>query len=377
VIGSHKLKQYLNQRCDANDKRMNFIIQLLNGIHTVKSLGIEALMLRRYEKLQEGSAAGNYKLAMMHNLNSNISMLLSQANLILLVSYGAVLVIRNELTLGQLAACTILAGRSIQPISRIIDIWVRLQYVRIAKKSLHNINALEGESSSKAVSIGKVKGGIELKNIYFKYMENAPFILKDINLTLEPGEIAAFKGISLSGRSTLLNIIGGIHQPTKGKLYIDGKDIYAHDIREYRKNVGFLPEEGVLFEGTILENITLFRDGSYLNKALDVAELVGLNDVIEHMPEGYLTYVGASTVDTIPKGIKQRIAIARALINEPPIILFDEANSSLDIRGDACLMQALNKLREHSTIILVTHRPSTQSLADKVFILENGELRKE
>ena len=371
---ANKLETHLLNQRDVSERRMNFIIEVLRGIHTVKSFGLEAQMLRRYERLQTQSADNHCQFALITSSNSRISLFITQANMLATISYGALLVLDGNLSLGQLVACVLLSGRMIGPINKVIGIWIRFKFINVAKKTLKGLDDIEDECDVEATTIKNIKGNITLCDVNLQVPEQSDFILKNINLSIKAGEAISINSEGLTDKSQLLSIIGGLQCPTSGEVLIEGQDLYKQNIREYRKCVAYLPQKGVLFEGSILENITLFREGPYLQQALEIAHEIGLNDSIEHMPDGYFTCVGAATVNTIPKGLVQQIAIARALLEKPPIVLFDEANSALDIKNDAVLLKMLLRLKGNCTLILVTQRPSVQKIADNCYQLINGEL---
>jgi ATP-binding cassette subfamily C protein LapB len=231
------------------------------------------------------------------------------------------------------------------------------------------------ESQLNAIPVKITQGKIEFQNVSFRYGENNPWVLKNINLIIEAKQTIAIKGSGLGGKSTLLSLIAGLHQCSSGKILIDGHNIATANLQILREQIGYMPQKASLFNGTLLENLTLFED-KYSERAMEIAKQVGLRDFIEHLEEGYNTPVADRNGETIPRGIVQRIMIARALIRRPPIVLFDEANIAIDMQGDHYIKKLLEQLHRQCTLILVSHRPSILQFADQCYLLENSELRE-
>ncbi len=377
LVGS-KLKDSLEGRMKSDDRRYNFIIEVLGGIHTVKGLAMEEQMLRRYEKLQE-TCADSQRLVSLNGANAvSVGAVFSQLTMFSVVGFGSIYVIDGLLTIGGLAACTMLAGRSMQPLQRAVGIWTRFQSVSLARDRLQKLFSMDQESETGLPPLTEIQGNIEVQNISFNFGKNKdgeelPAVFKNASLSVPAGSIVGIKGGNASGKTTLLNLINGMIQPNAGKVLLDGVEINSYDPVSVRLNIAYLPQEGVLFNGTLLENLTMFRENKATD-AYDMAKLLGLDQVVAHMPMGYDTIVGDGAGETMPSGIVQRIAIARGLVNKPKILLFDEANASMDSAGDEMLRDLLERLKGRVTIVLVTPRPSLLSLSDIVYQIQDHAL---
>ncbi len=372
-IGS-QLHKAVKNRMVSDDRRVNFIIEVLGGIHSVKAMAMEAMMLRRYERLQEACAKGAREVGLQGADAQNIGAFFSQLSMVGVVTFGSLLVINQELTVGGLAACTMLSGRSIQPLQKAVGIWARFQTIRIARERLNAIFALPKETSTGKPGVERVEGHLEMRNVTFRYSPDLEPILKDVNLTVKPGETVAISGGNGSGKTSLLWLMMGALQPSEGQVLIDGADLATHDPHSLRSSVAYLPQVGMLFRGTIMENIHMFRE-EYADAAVETANRLELEDFISKLPKGYETLIDDGADESIPRGIKQRITIARALVTNPRIVLFDEANTAIDGSGDEKLKNFLEGLHGQSTLIMVTHRPSLVKLADRVFELKDGTVR--
>lgn len=371
-LGEH-LKTAIENDTLWEDRRYSFIIEVLNGIHSVKSMAMEHLMDRRYERMMESCSQASYKVIFLNNLAQGIGSSFSQITMIAVASVGSLMVISGSITMGALAASTLLAGRTVQPLLRALSIWTRFQHIQIANQKLTAINNLSEERQNEERHLDKITS-IELKNFSFKYGENSPLILKNINLKLKPGDIIGIKGGNGSGKSTLLwSLMGGLH-PTEGEFLVNGEASENFSTHSLRTKIAYLPQKPVMFRGTILDNLTMFQGDDYIDDALEVGEMLHLDTILARMPEGYETRIGDGSQNEIPSGIAQRITIARALASKPDVILFDEANSGLDNNSDQDLINLMARLKGKCTIILVSYRPSLLKLADTLYDLKEGRL---
>jgi ATP-binding cassette, subfamily C, bacterial LapB len=371
-----KLRAALAERMIADERRFNFIIEVLGGIHTLKSMAMETQMLRRYERLQEACARSDYAVTGHSSAAMNLGSLYSQLTMFAVVGFGSTFVIDAQLTVGGLAACTMLSGRSMQPLQRAVGIWARFQSIELARGKLREVFELQPETKGGLpVVANNYSGAIELRDVALRFTEDGPPLFSNVNLKVEPGQIIGISGGNASGKSSLLYLMMGAMRTSHGQVLIDGQNINELDPNSVRRKIAYLPQHGVLFNGSILENLTMFKP-ELEEKALKIARLLGLDDVVARMPIGYDTNVGNGAFDSLPRGIKQRIAIGRALMSDPVVLLFDEANSSMDSAGDKVLTQFLEDARGKRTLILVTHRPSLLRMADQVFDLTDGKFSK-
>lgn len=371
-----RLRKVISERMVADERRFNFIIEVLTGIHTLKSMAMETQMLRRYERLQEACAKSDYEVTRFSSSAMNLGALYSQLTMFAVVGFGSTFVIDGQLTVGGLAACTMLSGRAMQPLQRAVGIWARFQSIQLAREKLREIFKMQPEiQGALPVLDTSYDGSIELQNVGLQFGDDEEPIFSNINLRVEPGQIVGIAGGNASGKSSLLYLMMGAMRATEGRVLIGGQDINEVDPNSVRRRISYLPQHGVLFNGTILENLTMFKP-ELEEKALRIARLLGLDDVVARMPLGYDTSVGNGAYDTLPRGIKQRVAIARALMTDPVVLLFDEANAAMDSAGDKVLTEFLEQARGKRTLILVSHRPSLLKMADVVYDLQDGDLTR-
>lgn len=369
----HALRHAASHRATLDERRFSFLIEAFSGIHTIKALGLEPVMVRRYERLLDGAAIATQRSAALSGHAQVIGSLFSQIATVGTVLVGAWAVTHGSLTIGSLSACTMLAGRALQPLMKAMGVWTYFQSVRVARARLEQLMHLPAERPADAPAFDKLQGHIRLENVSFGYPGQAP-LLEGINLEIQPGETIAIIGQNGSGKSTLLGLMSGMLTPTNGRVLHDGIDVQSREAGSLRRQIAYLPEKATLFKGTILQNLTLFRGGDVVDEATQLAAAFGLDRAIAHQPHGFDTKVAHGAQDALPAGMRQRIAMIRALIGAPPVVLFDEANVALDGASDDKLRAVLSSYKRRRTVVLVTFRPSLLKLADRVLKVEAGRL---
>ncbi len=368
------LQTALKDRAKLDERRHSFIIEVIGGMLTVKALAMEPQLLRRYERLQESGATTTYRVTYLSNLGQSVGALFSNLTMVAVATAGATQIIAGELTIGGLAACTLLAGRTVQPLLRALGLWTQFQSIALAEDKLRDLFRFEPEERRDLPEIGQLEGSLELKGLSFAYDEAGPKLLEQINLRVEPGEVIGISGDTGSGKSSLLLLITGALQPVSGQVLFDGKDIARFEPQSLRRQIAFMPQTINLFQGTLLENLTMFSGNDAEDRALDAVRLLGLDKLIHRLPMGYATQVGDGSQNDLPGGLACGIVMARALLWEPKVLLFDEANSALDAKSDASLKEAMARIKGGPTMILISHRPSFLALADRTFELVDGAL---
>jgi ATP-binding cassette subfamily C protein LapB len=374
-ISGNRLHSAVERRTQMEEQRQNVLIEILQGIHTVKAMAMEAPMVRRYQRLQSRSADSVYELARIGSIVQSVGATFSQLAVISFVGFGAAYVIDGSLSIGGLAAGTLLAGRVLQPGLRAMAVFTQYQSVRLAHKRVDELFALRAEPQGGQAVDGVVDGEIELKDVTFAYPGEPP-LLQDVSLKISPGEAIAITGRNGVGKSTLLKLLSGYLHPDTGSVMIDGIDIDAYDLSSLRRQIAYLPQHGTLFEGSILENLTLYREGEAVSHAIELSRQLGLDATISKLPEGLDTPVNGAALDSLPGGVKKKITMVRSLVGQHGMLLFDDANANLDIRNDAKLLELLKALKGQMTMVIVTHRPSYVRACDRHFVLEDRGLHE-
>lgn len=368
------LAKVLQERAQLDDRRYSFIIEVLGAIHTIKSLAFEPAMQRRYERLQGSGAGLTYRIAFLNNLSQAVGFVFTYGTMIAVVTYGATMIMAENLTVGALAASTLLSGRTVQPLLRALNFWTQFQHVRVALRRTNELFAAKPEAAAEAPSCPNLDGEIELRNVTFRYPGAEAPILDGLTLSARPGDVIGIKGGMGSGKTTLMWIVMNMLRPNDGHVLFDGEDLSGCDPQGLRSQIAYMPQNAILFDGTILENLTMFRVAELEGRAIEVCRKLGLDQAINRLPGGYETRLGGSAENEISIGLRQSVAMAQALVTQGKILLFDEANAALDSRTDARLKDALAEMKGEMTMILVSHRPSLLALADRVYVLEGGRL---
>jgi subfamily B ATP-binding cassette protein HlyB/CyaB len=255
---------------------------------------------------------------------------------------------------------------------RLVGLWQEFQQASVAVKRLGDMMNLPTEPYAVVPArSNRSAGRIDLVGVSFRYSDQHPFVYRDFSLTLRPGQLTALMGPSGSGKSTLSKLLMGFYPPSDGQVLIDGRDLRNLSANELRQAFGVVPQETVLFAGTIYDNLILANPHASFQDVMEACRKAEIHDVIERLPQGYQTMLGEHGVG-LSGGQKQRIAIARALYNNPPILIFDEATSALDTESERAIQDNLGRLTAGRTTIVIAHRLSTIREADSIVVLEKG-----
>ncbi len=300
-------------------------------------------------------------------------MAFGQTATIATVGFGALAVVSGSLSVGGLAATTMLTGRMLQPVLRGLSAWARYQAIRVSEEKIRALDAIPAEVTGSRALPERVEGAIGIENVSFTYRNAAAPTLSTISLDVPARGMVGLTGSTATGKSTLLHLICGLLKPSAGRIRLDGHDLATLSAPAVRARVAVLATHATIFRGTLLENLTSFKDGVVRDRALELARALGLDDYIATLPQGLDTLIGGS--DTlVPSGVAKRIAIVRALAADPAVILFDNAHTGFDQESDNRLRDYLASLKGKRTIVLVTQRPSYLSLCDKLYGLRKGTL---
>jgi ATP-binding cassette subfamily C protein LapB len=376
LMTARQLKNQLSNREEYDNHRFDFIIETLKGIHTIKAMGMEAAFLRRYEKLQTVTDISNYYIAKASNVAASLGAVFTQIMIVGIVTLGSLMVVDSTITVGTLIACVLLSGRIMQPIQNAMGIWTRYQDFQIAWKrvnTLHDMPLVERKSS---LSGGAAEGKLVCQSVGFSYDKNQRPVLHNVNLDLSIGTSIAITSAYGSGKSTLLKLISGLYVPSRGSVLLDGSPPHLYSPEERLKHVGYLPMQGAIFEGTIRDNLSGFREKEHHN-VVETAKLLGIDSAISKLPKGYETVLEDTHADSVPPGLKQRIAMGRILANNPPVLLFDNADSTLDRKGLQHVIAMLKEMKPHKAMIIISENRDIVALADQRFILEDGRLLRQ
>ncbi len=364
------LNEAIAERESSDARKYDFIIEVLRSMQTVKALAMEPLMMRRFERLQSAASLITMRIIRLTGEAQTYSAMYASLSVIAIVSVGAMLVLKGQMTLGALACCMLLSSQLLQPLIRALASWNDIQLAKYRKERAALIFEDDAPEQSAPCDFHReaIPKKVVFKDAVIQY-ENAPPLFNGLNLTIPAGAMVAIKGADGSGRSSLLRAIMGDTPLVGGEIMIGDQA----DLSLTRADVRYVGQNPSIFSGTILENLTLFGEFS-AGAALQAARTIGLDEDIGRMPLGYDTVLKSVSSRDAPPPTAQRITIARAIAMAPSVLILDEASTLLDLNGEYHLTQALKRLRGRMTIILATHRPSLIRLADKAYEVVSGKL---
>lgn len=369
------LKERLKKKLQLSTDSQSYLFDCVSSIETIKSMSIEPTIRRDYEEHLSKQTKHNSKT---DDISGNISQIASFVNKItvaLCLWIGAIGVLDGNMTAGQLIAFNMLIGRIMAPAQRIAQTLQQIYQVKISTKRVQEIFNTKQEISINSIqtNLPKIKGEIVFDKVSFKYNEESALVLNNINLRVNTGDIVGVVGKSGSGKTTFTRLLQRLFHPTSGKITIDGFDISTIDPNWLRRQIGVVMQDNLLLNKSIKDNIILSNPRATMKEIEYVCELSGANEFILKLPKAYDTVVGERG-SLLSTGQRQRIAIARALINNPKILIFDEATSAIDFESEIIIQNNLKKICEGRTVFIISHRVSVLKITNKIVSLYDGKI---
>ena len=355
--------------------QQQLLVESVSAIQTLKAMAIEPQMQRRWEEQLAAYVGSSFDVISLGTWSSQAVQFISKIVTALTLYFGAYLVIDGKLTIGELIAFNMLAGRVAQPVLRLAQMWQDFHQARISVARLGDIlnTTPEPTFSASRAALPNIKGDITFEHITFRYRIDGPAALSDVSLKVSAGQVIGIVGPSGSGKSTLTKLVQRLYVPEAGRVLIDGVDLAMADVAWLRRQVGAVLQENVLFNRTIRDNIALADPGMPMERVIAAAELAGAHEFILELPEGYDTIVGERGA-SLSGGQRQRIAIARALVSNPRILIFDEATSALDYESEHIIQRNMRKISAGRTVLIIAHRLSAVRHADRIITIEKGRI---
>jgi len=348
--------------------------ETLSAIKVVKAFGMEEYEINRFKRETRQSYKAAIRSLRLGNFFSPIIDFLVSIAIAIFLTYGGSLILNNRLSPGEFLTFIFLMGFMGSPIRRISGLFSQVPRALAAAERVFELIDQKSEVTEieNPVVLPTVKGSVVFDHVTFGYDQDNP-VLHDINLTVSPGEVIALVGPSGAGKTTMVNLVARFYDPLSGRVLIDGYDLRELKLDELRKHMGIVPQETMLFRGTIAENIAYGRIGATREEIIEAAKAANAHEFIINTPEGYETKVGARGM-ALSGGQRQRIAIARALLRDPKILILDEATSALDTQSEVLVQEALQRLMKGRTCFVIAHRLSTIRSADRIVVLDAGRI---
>jgi len=374
-LGRAKLQELSESTHRAGIQRNATLIESLVGLDTIKALGAESKTQRRWEEATAFLARTGVQLRMVSNSNMFVTAGATQLVTLFVVVTGVYLITEGELSMGGLIACSMLSGRVMAPVGQMAGMITQYQYAQISLGSVEQVmeTPQERPESARFLSRERFNGDIEFKKVSFAYPGSEVPSLVDVSFKIKQGEKVAILGRVGSGKTTLQKLAMGLFQPTDGAVLVDGIDLRQLDPAEFRKQVGYMPQDITLFHGTLRENIVLSHP--YVNDAeiLKAAEIANLTEFINRHPQGFDMMI-SERGDSLSGGQRRCVALSRAILNDPGLLLMDEPTGSMDHSTEMAVKQQLAQFIEGRTWIVVTHRNSLLEMVDRILVIDNGRI---
>lgn len=363
----------LNEQFLLGARNQAFVTEYVAGLETVKSLQMEPQLKARYSDYLADYLRSGFRMKQVANTYNAVANGIEQLMTLLILVVGAWTVMNNaDFTIGMLIAFQMFAGRVSQPMLRLVGLWQQFQQANLSVQRLGDIMNAPTEPYSVLPSrLREGKGKVEIDDLSFRYAENLPFLYQGFRLTVEPGQVVAIMGPSGSGKSTLAKLLQGFYVPSGGTIKLDGNDIRYLSANELRHTFGVVPQETTLFSGTLYDNLLMANPHATFDQIVHACRMAEIHDVIDKLPQGYQTEIGERGVG-LSGGQKQRLAIARALLKQPRILIFDEATSALDANTAEHFAATVNQLKGKVTMIFITHALPKALHVDNVVRIGGG-----
>ena len=376
LVASPFIRAQLRKAAEKNAATQSLLIESLNGVQTIKAQNAENTVRWRWQRSFSGFMAESFRTLLIGVSAGTVGAFLNQLTGLLTLWVGAYLVIKGELTIGQLIAFRIISGYVVGPLLNLATSWQSFQGVALSMERLSDVVDATAEGSdheADQLPLPPVAGEVNFQGVDFRFNEGAPLVVKNVSFSVPAGSFAGIVGRSGSGKSTIMKLLPRLYEPEAGRILIDGFDIAKLQLGSVRRQIGIVPQDSLLFEGSVRDNITLTVPDASSEEIIAAARVACAHDFIMELPDGYATRVGERG-GNLSGGQRQRLAIARAVLQRPALLILDEATSALDYLTERQVCLNLKKEFEGSTVFFITHRLSTIRSADTILMMDSGSL---
>jgi len=370
IVITPLLRERVNEQFLKGARNQAFLTEYVSGIETVKSLQMEPHLEKRYDGLLADYLHAGFRARQLSNTTNTLAHAIEQAQTLAILCAGALLVMRNDgFTIGMLVAFQMFASRMAQPMLRLASLWQEFQQADIAVRRLGDLMDAPVEPHALIPSRAPDGAGeVAISGLSFRYSSAHPYLYRDFSMVLKPGHLTVLTGPSGSGKSTITRLLQGFYPPEDGRIGIDGRDIRGLSANELRQHYGVVPQDTVLFSGTVYDNLAMASPHANFEDVIAACRMAGIHEVIEKLPQGYQTGLGEHGVG-LSGGQRQRLSIARALLKRPKVLIFDEATSGLDPATAEQFAQTVNLLKGRVTLLFIAHQLPRGLQVDEVIDL--------
>ena len=371
----HKMHELAETTYRASALRNASLVESLTALETIKTQGAEGVVQNKWERTTAFLARTSAQMRLLSATATNGAASITQLTNVLLIVAGVYLIHERLLTMGGLIAITMLGGRAMAPLGQAVGLLMQFQNARMSLETLDKLMAQPVERPDDAAFIHRpeIRGEIEFRNVSFNYPGQGEAALQNISLHITPGEHVVVLGRTGSGKTTLQKLMLGLYQPSDGVVRIDGIDLRQLDPADLRRNVGFVGQDATLFYGTLRENIAIGAPYADDSAIVAAAEVAGLTQFVNRHPKGFDMLIGERG-ESLSGGQRQEVAIARAVLMDPPMLLLDEPTSAMDFSTEYGFKERLKRFAAHKTVVIVTHRSSLIDLANRIIVVDDGRI---
>lgn len=357
--------------------RQEFLVETVAKMSALKYTASEKRWLARFRDISADTAYAGFRVSMVNNVINTLAQILMVSSGAFVLAFGADRVMNAQMSVGALVASMMLAWRVLGPINQAFIGMPRLAQLRGSVRQINRLMTIpsEGDLVPRSVGPRRFEGAVTFSRVSFRYAPESDPALVGVSFDIKPGQVVAVVGANGAGKSSLIKLVAGMYQPQAGAVLIDGADIRQMDPQTLRQSISYVPQDIEFFRGSIAQNLRLANPVASIDDLRMACMSAGVLQDVEALPHGLLTRLGDQHSTRFSASFLQRLALARAFVREAPIILFDEPTNGLDQKADRAFQHTINRLRGGSTIFLITHRPSHLDMADRILVLDAGQLR--
>ena len=375
LIFSPTIRKQIRTKAERNAETQSYLVEILTGIQTVKAQNIELRSRWQWQERYARYVSTGFKTVITSTIAGSASTFLNNLSRVLIIGVGAYLVLDGKLTVGQLIAFRIISGYVTSPIMRLAQLWQNFQETALSLERLADIvdHPEEAEQDRQNIPMPAIKGRVKYDSVSFRFKKTGPLQLSKVDLDIAPGQFVGIVGGSGAGKSTLTKLLSRLYEPESGRILVDGYDIHKVELYSLRRQVGVVPQDTLLFDGTIQENIALTNPDATTEEIIAAAQIAAAHEFIMTLPSGYNTRVGERG-SSLSGGQRQRIAIARTVLQQPAMLVLDEATSALDYSTEQQVSRNLKEAFHDRSVFFITHRLGTIKNADTIVMMDSGSI---